>query len=322
MKSKNMSAVAASCVLVSSIYAQAIPRRAALTGGGSFESGKCTLEVVVDGAAEVEIRGDTATLRNLKGQTPQWRRFVCTSPMPGNPANFRFSGVDGRGRQQLVRDPREGGVAVVRIDDPDNGTEGYTFDLQWGGGGAGRPPEGRGDGDRPSRRWTVEQAVRGCQDAVQDQAAARFGRNFEFLKTTIDDQPGRNDWVVGTLAVRRGPDRREIYRFSCSVSFDSGRVRSAEVERAEFREGGGDRREGVERAMGNCRRAVEERLRSQGFDRSEFKSINVDDRPGRNDWIVGSVSLQSRGRTEFRDFSCSVDLRDGGVRSVDVRYPR
>jgi hypothetical protein len=112
--------------------AQNFPRAAAIVGGGSPDGGKCTVEVVVDGAAEVEIRGANATLRNLSGQAPQWRRFECTSPMPANPGDFHFAGVDGRGRQELVRDPRSGGVAVVRIEDSDNGSEGYTFDLTWG----------------------------------------------------------------------------------------------------------------------------------------------------------------------------------------------
>ena len=54
--------------------------------------------------------------------------------MPPNPADFRFAGVDGRGRQTLVRDPRNGGVAVVRIEDSQNGSEGYTFDIFWANG--------------------------------------------------------------------------------------------------------------------------------------------------------------------------------------------
>ena len=114
--------------------------RRATIRGGSPDRGKCTIEVVVDGAAEVEIRGDNAVLRNLSGRPPQWRRFECTGPLPGNPANFRFSGVDGRGRQTLIREPRNGSGAVVRIEDPDNGSEGYTFDVTWGGGypGGGR----------------------------------------------------------------------------------------------------------------------------------------------------------------------------------------
>ena len=80
--------------------------RAQISGGGSNQSGKCTVEVLVDGAAEVEIRGDTGQIRNLAGQPAQFRRLQCTSPLPANPVDFRFSGVDGRGRQQLVRDPR------------------------------------------------------------------------------------------------------------------------------------------------------------------------------------------------------------------------
>ena len=42
--------------------AQTFPRRAAIVGGGSPDRGQCTVEVVVDGAAEVEIRGDVGVL--------------------------------------------------------------------------------------------------------------------------------------------------------------------------------------------------------------------------------------------------------------------
>src|SRR5258708_24109757 len=110
-------------------------QRATLTGRGAADRGACTIEVIVDGAAEIDIRGDTATLRNLSGQPPQWRRFECTAPLPANPVDFRFHGIDGRGRQELIRDPRNGGVAVVRISDPPGGADGYTFEVTWGGGG-------------------------------------------------------------------------------------------------------------------------------------------------------------------------------------------
>lgn len=125
--------------LAGSLAAQSFDRRPDIRGGGG-NRGKCTIEVVVDGAAEVEIRGDHATLRNIAGQPPQWRRFVCNAEMPRNPVDFRFAGVDGRGRQQLVRDPRDGGPAVVRIEDPQNGSEGYTFDVTWAFGAAPPPP--------------------------------------------------------------------------------------------------------------------------------------------------------------------------------------
>src|SRR5690348_12378852 len=138
MRRSFLLSAAAVVTLVSAINAQPNSRRATIVGG-SPERGKCTIEVVVDGSAEVAVRGDTASIRNLAGQPPQFRRFECTGPLPPNPADFRFAGVDGRGRQQLVQDPRNGGVAVVRIEDSQGGAEGYTFDLFWSNGyGGGR----------------------------------------------------------------------------------------------------------------------------------------------------------------------------------------
>ncbi len=128
----------------------------------------------MDGAAEVEIRGGNATLRNLSGQPPQWRRFECTGTMPASPPNLRFNGVDGRGRQELVRAPQNGGATVVRIQDPDGGADSYAFDLTWGvndrqiysnAPGRGAPP-----GRVVSPRFTTEQAIWVCQDAVSQQA--------------------------------------------------------------------------------------------------------------------------------------------------------
>ena len=121
-------------------------RRAEIRGGGG--SGKCTIEVVVDGAAEVEIRGDMGRLRTLAGRPATWRRFVCNDVMPLNPGDFRFRGIDGRGRQELVREPGRGGAAVVRIEDHKGGAEGYTFDLEWRGDGGGGGFGGGREGDR------------------------------------------------------------------------------------------------------------------------------------------------------------------------------
>jgi len=187
--------------------------------------------------------------------------------MPVDPPNFRFSGVDGRGRQELVRDPRNGGAVVVQIEDKDGGAEGYTFDLHWDARGPnaggnqpnyqerGNPPNNyqdqqqRGPGNPPAyggqyrpnyresdyyRRYNhsfgVDEAIRVCQQAVLTEAARRFHSNdIHFHRTAIDDNPGRNDWVIGTLDVHRGP-REERYGFSCSVDFDNGRVRSAVLD--------------------------------------------------------------------------------------------
>jgi hypothetical protein len=211
--------------------------RASIRGGGGDE-GKCTIEVVVDGAVEVEIRGDRANMRNLWGQPPQWRRFECNRPMPDRPGEFRFKGIDGRGRQELVRDPRSGGPAVVRIEDRDGGSEGYTFDLIWREGGGSYPDSRREPyPDRgPGRRFTVEQAVGICREAVRSQAYQRFGaRDVDFRRIDLDDNPGRRDWVVGSFEAQRGRYDRDLFQFACSVDFDSGRVRSVQIDRVRDR---------------------------------------------------------------------------------------
>jgi hypothetical protein len=207
------------------------------------------VEVVVDGGAQVEIRGDNATLRDLNGQTPQWRRFECTGPMPANPANFRFAGVDGRGSQTLVRDPRNGGAAVVQITDPQGGSQGYTFDVFWGGGGPVSqdrrdgppypnqppPPPPGFDRDRGrdggGNRFTTDQAVRVCQDSVRAQATDRFRtQNLQFRDVAMDNNPGRNDWVTGDLTIPRRFGRADVYHFSCSVNFNNGQLRNTHID--------------------------------------------------------------------------------------------
>jgi hypothetical protein len=312
---------------------QGLQRRASLSGGSSPDRGKCTVEVVVDGAAEVEIRGDGGTLRNLAGGMPQWRRFECTSPMPGNPQNFRFTGVDGRGSQELVRGPQNGSGAVVRIQDAQGGSEGYTFDLTWGGGdrmggrpgeqGGGRMGEQRGADGRDRRegeRFTTAQAVRVCQDTVRQQAMERFhSGNVAFRTTALDDNPGRQDWVTGLLDIRRGYDRDENYRFSCAVNFETGEVRSAQIEPVERDHNREMPGEGNRVAVDSCRRSVEQNIQQKGYQHVDFLTINIDDQPGRNDWVVGTARADVRYRSDSFTFSCSVDLRDGDVRTVDVR---
>jgi hypothetical protein len=248
----------------SALFAQMVQQRqATFVGGGSADRGKCTIEVVVDDVAQVEVSGTYATLRTLSGQLSQWRRFECTSPMPPNPAAFRFAGVDGRGRQTLMRDPRNGGRAVVQIEDKQGGSEGYTFDMFWDPRGSGGPPitrvepppaygpgygapnqrqdyyrddtyrDGYRDSDyyrRYGHGFSVDDAVRVCQQAVWDQASRRFRTNdIHFHRTKADDGPGRQDWVSGTLDLHRGPVE-ERYRFSCSMDFNDGRLRTVQLE--------------------------------------------------------------------------------------------
>ena len=119
------------------VFVEVIPlsagqyRLAELVGGGNANEGKCTVEVIVDGVAEIRIRANTATLLDLSTQPSQWRSFRCNGVMPVNPLNFQFVGVDGRGRQNLVQSPRSGEAAVVHIEDPGPGSSLYTFILMW-----------------------------------------------------------------------------------------------------------------------------------------------------------------------------------------------
>jgi hypothetical protein len=211
------------------LAAQTSQQRARIVGGGSGNQGKCTVEVVVDGVAEVEVRGDDATLRTLSGRPAQWRRFECTGRMPSNPSGFRFNGVDGRGRQSLVRDPSRGGAAVVRIEDSQGGAEGYTFDLFWSGGAytSGPPYGGRYPqyGDRPVS--SNSRAIQNCQTAVEDRMRRQGNSRVQFDSINVDDRPGRNDWVVGTVRNGRG----DAFNFSCSVNIGNGSVRSVDVNR-------------------------------------------------------------------------------------------
>jgi len=333
-------------MLVASAGAQQNQRRANITGGGNPDSGKCTIEVVVDGVAEVEINGENGVLRNVSGQPPQWRRFECTSRMPNSPANFRFKGIDGRGRQDLIRDPRNGG-AVIRIEDSDGGSEGYTFDIMWGGGfddrtqdrrgqfpdqrgqvapqypqvGGGSPQYERGGPqyDRGGRngggnRWTTQQAIGACRDDIRQRAAQRYGTpNVTFQNMRVEDNPDRRDWVVGTLTV---PRDRQLHQFACSVNFDNGSVRWAQIDppNGRFGNGGADRSFNSAEAVQNCQSAVESRMRQRGLRTYQFGKIEIDNNPGRNDWVMGNV----RSQGQSFDFSCRVDLSTGDVRSADL----
>lgn len=122
-----------------------------MRGGGE---GKCTVEVDVDHVAEVEISGNRAQVRTLAGGPASIRRFECNQELPNNPNDFRFQGVDGRGRQTLSSQPNGRRPAVIRIEDSKGGREGYTFDIFWrGSNGNGG---GYGNGDANNNGWNNE----------------------------------------------------------------------------------------------------------------------------------------------------------------------
>jgi len=223
-------------------HANPVSRRATITGGGGH--GRCTIEVTVDHAAEVEISGDRGLLTTTAGQPADWRRFQCNTPLPSNPADFRFTRIQGRGTVRLVQDPhRSGGRAVVQIEDPQAGRGGYTFDLQWrGGSGAGgwTPgpppfPPGHGPGPPPWHDpapggFPIARAIQACQDSVTNRLSRDGYRYVSFERTMPVDNPGPHDWITGTAYGKRAFGNTR-FSFSCSVDFGSGRIRSVDVTR-------------------------------------------------------------------------------------------
>ncbi len=108
--------------------------RGRITGGGG-DRGKCIVEVVVDGSAEVEISGGDGRMRTLSGARATWRNLECNQPLSGNPSEFKYSATNGRGKQYLVRAPQDNrGIAVIRLEDDKGGSETFRFELEWRGG--------------------------------------------------------------------------------------------------------------------------------------------------------------------------------------------
>ena len=156
-----------------------------------------------------------------------------------------------------MSDPRNNGVATVRIEDPKGGREGYTFDLEWTGGSYGNDGRlgnngrlgdggfgandrirrndrlGRDDGfgnNRGARSRASAEDLQSCRDAIM-QRISRDGYNrVNILSAEADDNSGRNDYIVGR-ATARGRSGVVEFDFSCAMNFNNGRVRSVELNR-------------------------------------------------------------------------------------------
>jgi len=219
-------------ILAQAAGANTVPRRAQIVGGRAGY-GKCTIEVTVDGSAQVEIFGDSGHLTTLSGRPAEWRQFYCNQPLPGVPGDFRLVAVDGRGSVRLLREPRgNGGRALVHIDDPQAGAARYLFDFQWHGGEGGwspTPPPPPPASDGPGRGgYSTARALQACQDAVTDRMNQSGYPVVRFGSVTLDNNPGRRDWVVGSVTGTRRAVSAQ-FSFSCSVDIHSARVRSVDV---------------------------------------------------------------------------------------------
>ncbi len=282
MRSKNKTfwiGLAGGLVLMAPAFAQRVDTFRAQIRGGGGDRGKCTIEVQVDGVAEIEIKGDEGRMRTLSGSPAVWRRMQCNQPLPQNPLEFHFSGVDGRGRQTLLRDPASNrGTAVIRIEDPQGGREGYTFDIEWrGAGGTGYRSDGgidRGGGDRGGndRGGFDRGGDRGRDDG--DFRRDRDGRWNDEIRFS-----GRGD---GDFNNFRGPDER-IY--DCNVSID--------------------RRGRVTVTFETARRS---RLRFTGRLTRFDRNLVVADMSGMR--VRGSMEIRLNGRDRVTDISMSASGRE------------
>jgi hypothetical protein len=238
--------IAALVAAASMLQAQAPDQiRQATIGRSRGTSGKCTIEVRVDNVAEVDIYGNSGRLRTLAGQGDTWTRMECSDPLPYNMTDFRFKGIDGRGNVQLVRDPRQNNsVAVIRIEDPRGGSEGYTFDIEWSGASGGsatdgfsNPPGNRGGFGFPGRRggrgMSAERAIDLCREEVRTRATRDYGfRNIDITAAAIDTA-GRNDRVTGAFTDRAAGRRAGGYRFVCTIDNNASQMSSVEILRAD-----------------------------------------------------------------------------------------
>jgi hypothetical protein len=216
--------------------AQVETRQADIRGEGG-DRGKCTIEVEVDGSAEVSFYGDTGQLRTFSGQPAHWRRLECTDGLPRNPWEFRFRGIDGRGHVELIRDPRNNrGVAVVRIEDFQGGREGYTFELEWRGSSNADNNRGydgdRGrQGDRDREKWNPREssglkilnAFYGAGSQTRDVTSSlrRWVRHDQ-LEIKVDNE---------TLEMDPAPNRRKELRVTYEYE---GRNRTINVWEGDF----------------------------------------------------------------------------------------
>ncbi len=324
MKTTNYWLLTAAAVTALSlpVCAQTSERRAKYTGGGGGDTGKCTIEVYVDGAADVEILGDRGIIRTLSGQPAQWRRFECSGQMPANASEIRFNGIDGRGRQDVIQNQRNDSRGiVVRIQDRDGGAVGYTFDLEWRGS-AYNPGYNSGPTNQMQyvayRSGATNESVRVCEESVRQRAKQQYGlRNITFRNLSADDNPGRNDTIVGTFDARRG-DSRAAYRFSCALSLDNGSIRDVNISQGQG-VASTDRYGYGNDASSACQRAAEQRIYRDGYRNVQFGWLDAGN--SRNGRLAGTATAQrgDYGQEYNFDIKCTVDLANGNIRSVNAK---
>jgi len=291
------------CLMAVPLSAQFQPQRMRANITGAAGDGKCTFEVVVDGAAEVEIHGDQGSVRTLSGSPASWRRLECNQPLPNNPSDFRFQGIDGRGSQQLVRDPNSsGGIAVIRINDPKGGSEGYTGDIMWRGGsnywgGVGNwgsnpgrdNTSGRAGNSPGNRGWRISPAQ--AMNICRDQVVATLNAPQNRVRVQPGSQAPDGDFTVKFSLVNQSGRTTNGF---CSVSMN-GQILEFQVE-----QGRDAARVSWNHALNTCQ---EEAARRLGATPDNVRVQHGAD-PGNGSYFINFQAQQNNGR--IRVGSCRV----------------
>src|SRR5438093_1395526 len=90
-------------------------------------------EGIVDGTDIIRVRRRQVQTEVRSGAPVQRERYEFTDPLPNIRIDVELEVIEGRGRVQLLEQPRPNNdyAAVIRIEDPDRGQSRYVFELRW-----------------------------------------------------------------------------------------------------------------------------------------------------------------------------------------------
>jgi hypothetical protein len=158
------------------------------------------------------------------------------------------------------------------------------------------------------------------------------GFNFEVKdrrgEIALSSEPSARNGSRAVVKIRDSQNGEGRYHFRLSWQMTGGG--NEERGRDYGREGRGqdtgrpsgppEGNSGFAQAIRLCQDAATDRIVNQYRYRDvELQNVRADDRPGRNDFVIGeAVARRGENRDRFT-FDCSVDLRSGRVRSIDVR---
>jgi hypothetical protein len=212
---------------------------------------------MVDNAVNVRIGNGQIRVETLAGQPSRDDGTECTSLFRNGRSlsDFQFRGVDGRGEVRLQSDPRQDnrGEAVIYINDPKGGEEGYTFEVSWNGdngrgnggffGGGNSVPYSNNNNypngnNNNNYGGNYDQATNACLDTVR----SRIERDYNTTNLTFDqvntnsvnnngnNNNGNQNRITGTVRSNNGR-RGNNFRYECQVNVRNGNVRNVNVWR-------------------------------------------------------------------------------------------